>query len=54
MQSGLLNRPKSLTPNPRVRGAAQTRGLPLCRPSGWTCLWRTIGNLSVLNRMICA
>ena len=24
---------------------------PLCRPSGWTCLWRTLGNLSVLNRM---
>jgi hypothetical protein len=24
---------------------------PLCRPSGWTCLWRRIGNLSVLNRM---
>ncbi|MEN9851589.1 MAG: hypothetical protein RL128_1752 [Pseudomonadota bacterium] len=23
---------------------------PLCRPSGWTCLWRRIGNLSVLNR----
>jgi hypothetical protein len=23
---------------------------PLCRPSGWTCLWRQIGNLSVLNR----
>jgi hypothetical protein len=26
---------------------------PLCRPSGWTCLWRRIGNLSVLNRMGC-
>ena len=24
---------------------------PLCRPSGWTCLWRTLDNLSVLNRM---
>jgi hypothetical protein len=23
---------------------------PLCRPAGWTCLWRRIGNLSVLNR----
>ena len=22
----------------------------LCRPAGWIALWRTIGNLSVLNR----
>jgi hypothetical protein len=29
----------------------KTRLPPLCRPSGWTCLWRTLGNLSVLNRM---
>jgi len=26
---------------------------PLCRPAGWTCLWRRIGNLSVLNRRGC-
>ena len=24
---------------------------PLCRPAGWVALWRTLGNLSVLNRM---
>jgi len=23
----------------------------LCRPAGWIALWRTIGTLSVLNRM---
>jgi len=25
---------------------------PLCRPAGWIALWRRIGNLSVLNRMV--
>jgi hypothetical protein len=30
---------------------ANVKPLPaLCRPSGWIALWRTIGNLSVLNR----
>jgi len=24
---------------------------PLCRPAGWVCQWRRLGNLSVLNRM---
>ena len=24
--------------------------LPLCRPAGWVCQWRRMGNLSVLNR----
>lgn len=23
---------------------------PLCRPAGWVCLWRRMGNVSVLNR----
>jgi len=23
---------------------------PLCRPSGWACLWRRLGSCSVLNR----
>lgn len=30
-----------------MTGAAD---LPLCRPSGWACLWRVMGNASVLNR----
>ena len=29
------------------------KSLPaLCRPAGWIALWRTIGTLSVLNRML--
>jgi len=24
----------------------------LCRPAGWIALWRTIGTLSVLNRLV--
>jgi hypothetical protein len=23
---------------------------PVCRPGGWVAIWRTMGNLSVLNR----
>jgi len=29
------------------------KSLPaLCRPAGWIALWRTIGTLSVLNRLV--
>ncbi len=33
---------------PRMSGS-EARS-PLCRPAGWICLWRRLGNCSVLNR----
>ncbi len=31
------------------RAGTGTRRLPLCRPSGWACAWRQMGNVSVLD-----
>ena len=48
--------PEALTDQPGASGGSiltkrKASAAPLCRPSGWTCLWRTLGNFSVLNRM---